>query len=104
LDLYQTAQSVADIPAIKRELDSLEYPLFFYDYETIASPVPLFNGTTPYQAVVIQYSVHKIDADGTITHREAIIRDKIENNKTIIDQLYDDLERGRHGTYIVRYK
>jgi len=104
LDLYQTAQSVADIPAIKRELESLEYPLFFYDYETIASPVPLFDGTTPYQAVVIQYSVHKIDQDGTITHREAIIRDKIENNKAIIDQLYDDLEWGKHGTYIVRYK
>jgi len=38
--------------------------------------------------------VHKVDADGTITHREAIIDANITDNKAIIDQLYQDLERG----------
>jgi hypothetical protein len=66
--------------------------LFFYDYETVTSPVPLFDGTSPWQHIVVQYSVHKIEADGTITHREALIDGQITNNQAIIDQLYTDLE------------
>jgi glycerol-3-phosphate responsive antiterminator len=54
--------------------------------------VPLFDGTSPRQHIVVQYSVHKIDADGTITHKEALIDGSIANNKAIIDQLYHDLE------------
>lgn len=47
--------------------------MYFYDYETLSRPVPLMQGTCPWQQVVVQYSVHRLDADGTISHKEAII-------------------------------
>ena len=58
---------------IKTKMEQIAFPIFFYDYETICRPVPLIEGTSPRQQVVVQYSVHRMDADGTISHREAIV-------------------------------
>ena len=34
-------------PAIEAELKDFKFPLYFLDYETISSPIPLFDGTKP---------------------------------------------------------
>ncbi len=49
-----------DKVAIKSELDGLQYPLYFLDYETQHSAVPTFDGYRPYQQMVFQYSVHVV--------------------------------------------
>lgn len=55
---YKSGEPIIDLPAIKRELTSLEFPLYFLDYETYPAAVPLFNGYHPYQNIVFQYSLH----------------------------------------------
>jgi hypothetical protein len=52
-------------PHIDREaicgfLSSLEYPLYYLDFETIGSAVPLFDGTRPYQNIPFQFSLHVV--------------------------------------------
>lgn len=49
---------------IQEFLDSFTYPLYFLDYETMASLVPYFDGMRPYQQVPFQYSLHVIDSPG----------------------------------------
>ena len=58
--------------AIKNLMDSLKYPLYFIDYETIQLAVPEYEGTKPYQQLPFQYSLHIIrDEDAkTIEHKE----------------------------------
>lgn len=46
-----------DAQAIKQELDSLVYPLYFYDYETYSSAIPAFDGYRPYQQIPFQFSL-----------------------------------------------
>lgn len=53
---------------IKLEFDDFKYPLCFYDYETCSVPVPFLDNTSPYQQVVVQYSLHKVYEDGKIEH------------------------------------
>lgn len=53
-------EPVIDREAIRTELEKLEYPLNFLDYETFSYAVPQFAGTRPYQQVVFQYSLHTI--------------------------------------------
>lgn len=84
-------------------MESIHFPIFFYDYETIAWPVPLLEGTSPWQQCVVQYSVHRMDEDGTISHKEAIIGAGAKDNETIVQQLVQDLENGE-GTYVVWFK
>jgi hypothetical protein len=54
-----------DKEAIRGDLDGLQYPLYFLDYETFFPAVPLFDGYRPYQHAVFQYSVHVIREAGT---------------------------------------
>ena len=53
-----------DAPAIRRELGALEYPLYFFDYETYSAAIPSFDGTRPYQQIPFQYSLLVKDAPG----------------------------------------
>jgi hypothetical protein len=46
-----------DVQKITAELDSLTYPLYFYDYETYSSAIPAFDGYRPYQQIPFQFSL-----------------------------------------------
>jgi len=100
----QWEKTLLDTQAIQEQLSWLTYPLYFYDYETVSVPVPVFQNSSPRQQVVVQYSCHKIDADGTITHTEAVITNGENTNLRIIEQLIQDLNEWKDWTYIVRYK
>lgn len=104
LDLRMNWPETVDIPEIRSELNSLVYPLYFYDYETINGPVPLIEWTSPRQQVVVQYSLHKVQRDGTYTHHEAICIPWEESNERILQQMIQDMDGCTSGTYIVRYK
>ena len=56
--------------AIKSFLSSLKFPLYFLDYETYMSGIPLINYIKPYEHFPIQYSLHKLCADGSLSHKE----------------------------------
>ena len=46
-------------PEILREFTrELKWPLYFLDYETINSAVPMYDNTQPYQQVCFQFSLH----------------------------------------------
>jgi hypothetical protein len=47
-----------DKDQIRSFIGDLNYPLYFLDFETIRSPIPLFENSKPYQQIVFQYSVH----------------------------------------------
>lgn len=57
-------------------LGGFTYPLYFFDYETMSSLVPYFDGMRPYQQVPFQYSLHVLDAPGAeLKHVEYLHRD-----------------------------
>lgn len=43
---------------IKKFLSSLNYPLYYLDFETINPAIPKFDGMKPYQQIPFQYSLH----------------------------------------------
>ena len=43
---------------ITDELEKLEFPLHFLDYETFPAAIPRFSGYSPYQQIPFQYSLH----------------------------------------------
>ena len=61
-----------DADAVRSFLESLSYPLCFMDFETtVMVPVPLYDGTRPYQQVPFQYSVHILPQPGApLVHHE----------------------------------
>ncbi|MFA6432493.1 MAG: DUF2779 domain-containing protein [Candidatus Paceibacterota bacterium] len=72
--VHKTKQPIVDLDAIKKELDSLQFPLYFLDYETYPTAIPPFSGYSPYQHIVFQYSLHILNApDAAPEHRECLV-------------------------------
>ena len=66
----QQACEISGRPHVDREgisnfLGTLQYPLYYLDFETISPAVPLFDGTRPYQAIPFQFSLHVAENDGS---------------------------------------
>jgi hypothetical protein len=59
-----------DWPAIRSQLDSLEYPLHFLDFETDSPALPRFPGMHPFDKLPFQYSCHVLHRDGALEAHE----------------------------------
>jgi hypothetical protein len=87
--------------AIGRFIDSLEYPLYFLDFESFQPAVPLFDHSRPYQQIVFQYSLHiREDKDAGLQHRSFLADcDGSDPRLSFIRQLVSDI--GDTGNIIV---
>lgn len=60
-----------DTKSIENFMSGWQYPLHFFDFETIFPSIPVLKGTRPFQQVPFQYSLHIINnSNGDISHRE----------------------------------
>ena len=82
-------------------LRKLSYPLYYFDFETFASAVPLYEGTKPYQQIPFQFSLH-VDDGKEVTHHEYLHDSKEDPRRVILDKLKATL--GTEGSIIVYYK
>lgn len=100
--VHRTKEPIIDYVAIKKELDSLVFPLYFLDYETYPTAIPMFDGYHPYQHIVFQYSLHILkDRDSKLEHKECLILDG-DPAERIVESLRKDI--GDTGTVISWYK
>jgi len=54
---------------IKDFLGLLEYPLYYLDFETFSTAIPIYDGTRPYQNIPFQFSLHvQADPDSELEH------------------------------------
>ncbi len=85
---------------IKSFLSKLVFPLYFLDYETLASVIPYFDGLGPYQQIPFQYSLHILDSpEGKLRH--ATYLHKVNSNpaETVSKSLRENI--GKKGSVLV---
>ncbi|SEQ02950.1 protein of unknown function [Hyunsoonleella jejuensis] len=76
-------------------IKDLSYPLFFLDFETMGSAIPIYDNTRPYQQFVFQYSLHTLsDENGVLEHHEYLAETTTnEDPRTgFVKQLIDDCD------------
>ena len=92
-----------DIESVKTELQKLEYPLYFFDYETYASAIPFFDGFRPYQNITFQYSLHVRKSAGSDVEHKYYLCDEYKNPiPDLLGQLSKDL--GPKGSVLVWFE
>lgn len=57
-----------DRELMRAEMATWAYPLHFIDFETARVALPFYAGQGPYANIAFQFSHHRVDADGTVTH------------------------------------
>ncbi|WP_405290501.1 DUF2779 domain-containing protein [Methanobrevibacter sp.] len=96
-------------PKIEKEpieslLSSLNYPLYFIDYESCQYAIPELEGTKPYQQIPFQYSLHVIQEEGApIEHYEFLAEADDDNLiRTFAESMIKDMSED--GSVIVYNK
>ena len=82
---------------IKRFIDRLKWPLYFYDYETYSTPVPQADGHAPYEQMAVQFSIHRMEASGDVTHSE-FLADAHGQQRELVEALRSSI--GDEGSLI----
>ncbi len=79
---------------VKRFLDTLTYPMYFLDFETMQLAVPEFIGTKPFAQIPFQYSLHYIENEGgELKHKEFLAESGTDPRRAIAESLCRDIPR-----------
>jgi len=84
---------------LEAELNDMQYPVHFLDFETIGLAIPRYADTRPYQTIPFQWSDHILYEDGKLDHREYLCNEdrdpREEFTKTLLDAL------GTRGSIVI---
>jgi len=78
-------------PKIKEFLDTIEYPINFFDFETFQNAIPRFNNQRPYAQMPFQYSLHILHEDGTLEHKEFLGDENSDPRRPLSEQMLKDM-------------
>jgi len=86
-------------PQLKLALDTVRYPVYHLDFETVMPAVPRFATTRPYQTLPFQWSNHVEIGDGTMLHDQYLCDECKDPREELAVRLLDSL--GREGSICV---
>ncbi len=77
---------------IRAFLNTLSYPLYFLDFETMQPVIPQYIGTKPYTQIPFQYSLHYIESKGgELKHKEFLAESGTDPRRALAEQLCADI-------------
>lgn len=81
-----------DKDGIRAFLNTLSYPLYFLDFETMQPVIPIYEGTRPYQQITFQYSLHYIKKEnGELQHKEFLAESGPDPRRALAERLIADI-------------
>jgi hypothetical protein len=84
---------------IRKFLNELKYPLYYLDFETFGPPIPLYDGTKPYQDIPFQLSLHVVENGTSEPVHHSFLAEGIEDPRP---EILRELQRllGSEGSII----
>lgn len=101
VDIAQSKNIIIQTNEINKILESLEYPLYFLDYESFNPAIPMYKGIKPFQQMVFQFSLHiQYDKDSEIVHKEFLAKGDNVACRELVEALNEAIDE-EGGTVIV---
>lgn len=73
-------------------MKTLYYPLYFLDFETYQTAIPEFDGTSPYEKIPFQYSIHYMeDENMELKHTEFLAETGKDTRRILAERLVKDI-------------
>jgi hypothetical protein len=92
VEAYLDQKECINAAGIRDFLDTLGYPLYFFDFETFMTAVPMYDGTRPYQQVPYQYSLHSLQGEHSdLAHAEFLAEPNVDPRRPLVEQLVRDI-------------
>ncbi len=92
VEAYLDQKEFVNPEGIREFLSSLWYPLYFLDFETFMTAIPIYDGTRPYQQVPYQYSLHYLQGEHSdLGHSEFLAPPNIDPRRPLVEKLVGDI-------------
>ena len=92
VNIAQAQETVIEADALHDITKEWQAPFYFLDYETINLVFPIHPGFAPYQQMVFQYSLHIVNTEGVVLHREYLITEIEESPIPLLLQMQKDIK------------
>jgi hypothetical protein len=88
------------LDAVKNFLATIQYPVYYFDFEAWNSPIPLQDGHWPFRAVCFQFDVYIQREPGSeLEHHHYLAGDIYESSQLLLDHLLKVM--GDSGSIVV---
>ncbi len=104
VDVVQSGRPLVDSEELGRSLQTLVWPVYHLDFETVNPALPLWPGTRPYEVIPFQYSVHVQYGDERVEHREYLHRTPDDPRPELARRLIGDLGTTGSVAHYTRYE
>lgn len=91
LSTSKTKEPHIDKPIIDAFLETISYPINFFDFETFQNAIPSFEGQKPYVQMPFQYSLHILHEDGRLEHKEFLADENNDPREALVKQMLQDI-------------
>lgn len=98
-DVTLSGKPFFDKQAAKAALEPQLFPAYFLDFESIQFAVPIWKGTRPFEQLVFQYSVHVVNKNLQVSHKEFLEVQGQDPLRACAEQLIKDC--GKQGPIYV---
>ena len=88
VEALQSGKPHVDKEGLRDFLEGLKYPLYFHDFETFGTAIPLFDDVKPYEQIPFRFSLHIVEAEGKEPKHESFLADgKSDPRPEILERL-----------------
>ncbi|MDC0407376.1 DUF2779 domain-containing protein [Candidatus Thioglobus sp.] len=91
VDAWKAQKGVINKDAIKSFVDSINYPIYHFDFETLGPAIPSLEGMKPYEKYPFQYSLHIEQEDGSLEHKEYLAIPGQDPREEIVKRMVEDI-------------
>lgn len=102
VDLIKGGVPILNRKAIGDFLKTLQFPLYFLDFEADRPPLPEYEAMHPFSLMPFQFSLHILDKDGSLKHHSFLHTEKSDCRRSIASAL--DKYIGLDGSVVVYNK
>jgi Domain of unknown function(DUF2779) len=100
--VHKSQRPIIDEDEIRSALSEYAYPLYFFDYETYAAAIPVFDGFSPYQRIPFQFSLHVLRGPGEVLeHLEFLQEECSDPTRRVAELLGEYIDQ--RGSVVVWY-
>lgn len=87
-----SGQAISQPEVVEGFLQSLDYPIHFFDFETFMEAIPRFDGQRPYMQMPFQYSLHILYENGELEHKEYLGDELSDPRPGLVIQMLKDMQ------------
>ncbi|MDB9934066.1 DUF2779 domain-containing protein [Candidatus Thioglobus sp.] len=93
VDVWKNQNTHIEKEKLKEFVNTMHFPIYYFDFETISPPVPEYQGESPFNKFPFQYSLHIEYEDGKVIHKEVLENPDTDGRENIARKITEHIPK-----------